>query len=158
MDTGILKLLSAKIASGGTANPQLARQFSQLYSYAIQRYIRGVKDNNLKEPSGSQLASVLVETEQQCLSKLLGGPQTSITRAVEAGDMAALQAEHDRLLGGANQPGALPSKFNFTYGSAQDKRRRPWPCRSRRRVKPPWGRSPPEAKPPEVKPPGETGA
>ena len=133
VDTGILKLLSAKIAVGGTAGPQ----FGQLYSYAIQRYIRGVKDNNLKEPSASQLASVLVETEQQCLSKLLSGPQTGVTRALEAGDMAALQAEHDKLLGGPNQKVAVPSKFNFTYGSAQDKRSTPCPCPSPRSVKPP---------------------
>lgn len=125
VDTGILKFLSARITSGGTANPQLARQFAQLYSYAIQRYIRGIKDNSLKELSASQLAAVLVETEQQCLSKLLSSPQTGITRAVEAGDMTALQAEHDRLLGSASQAGALPSKFNFTYGSAQEKRTAP---------------------------------
>jgi hypothetical protein len=125
VDTGILKLLSAKIVSGGAANRQLAVPFAQLYSYAIQRYLRGVKDNSLKELSSSHLASVLVETEQQCISKLLSGPQTAITRAVEAGDLNALQAEHDRLLGSANQAGALPSKFNFTYGSAQEKRSAP---------------------------------
>jgi hypothetical protein len=158
VDTGILKLLSAKIASGGPANLQLARQFSQLYSYAIQRYIRGLRDNNLRDLSESYLASVLVETEQQCLSKLLSGPQTGITRAVEAGDAAALQAEHDRLLGGANQAGALPSKFGFTYGAAQEKRSAPLAL-----PEPPQRRAamgtkapqtqPPESKPPETKPP-----
>jgi hypothetical protein len=125
VDTGILKLLTAKIVSGGPAAQPLARQFCQLYSYAIQRYLRGLRDNTLRELSGSYLASVLVETEQQCLSKLLTGPQTGITRAVEAGDLNALQAEHDRLLGGANQAGALPAKFNVSYGSAQDKRTAP---------------------------------
>jgi len=153
VDTGILKLLSAKIVSGGTANQQLARQFGQLYSYAIQRYIRSLKDNNLKDLSGSYLASVLVETEQQCLSKLLSGPQTSITRAVEAGDSNALQAEHDRLLGSANQAGALPSKFNFTYGSAQDKRSAPLALPEPPQRKAAVGTKLPEAKPPESKPP-----
>jgi hypothetical protein len=148
VDTGILKLLSAKIASGGTANQPLARQFAQLYSYAIQHYLRGVKDNNLKESSASQLASVLVETEQQCLGKLLSGPQTGITRALEAGDMTALQAEHDKLLGGPNQTGALPSKFNFTYGSAQDKRSAPLPL-----PEPSRHETAAETKPPEPKPP-----
>jgi hypothetical protein len=163
VDTGILKLLSARIGSGGAANPQLARQFCQLYSYALQRYIRDLRDNNLKDLSDSSLASVLVETEQQCLSKLLSGPQTGITRAVEAGDAAALQAEHDRLLGSANQAGTLPSKFSFTYGSAQEKRLAPLalPEPPQRRaavatkppeVKPPETK-PPEAKPPEPKPP-----
>ena len=163
VDTGILKLLSAKIISGGAANQQLARQFSQLYSYAIQRYIRSLKDNNLRELSGSYLASVLVEAEQQCLSKLLNAPQTSITRAVEAGDAGALQAEHDRLLGTANQAGALPSKFNFTYGSAPEKRSAPLalpePPQRKAAVgtKLPETKLPetklPEAKPPESKPP-----
>ncbi|MCX5645872.1 MAG: hypothetical protein NTZ17_14520 [Phycisphaerae bacterium] len=150
VDTGILKLLSAKIASGGTANQQLARQFGQLYSYAIQRYIRGVKDNNLKESSASQLASVLVETEQQCLSSLLSGPQTGVRRALEAGDMTALQAEHDKLLGGPNQTGALPSKFNFTYGSAQDKRTSPLPL-----PEPSQHKAAAETKPSEPKPPAK---
>ena len=59
---------------------------------------------------------MLLETEEQCLSKLLGGTQTGVRRALEAGDMNALQAEHDRLLGGASGQGALPAKFNFTYG------------------------------------------
>ena len=153
VDTGILKILSAKIVSGSAASQQLARQFGQLYSYAIQRYIRGLKDNNLKELSGSYLASVLVETEQQCLSKLLSGPQTSITRAVEAGDANALQAEHDRLLGSANQAGALPSKFNFTYGSAQDKRSAPLALPEPPQRRAAIGTEPPETKPPESKPP-----
>jgi len=125
VDTGILKLLAVRIAAGGTANQQLARQFAQLYSYAIQRYLWGMRNGNLRELSASHLASVLVETEQQCVGKLLGSQQTGITRAIEAGDLNALQTEHDKLLGGPNQAGALPSKFNFTYGSAQDKRTTP---------------------------------
>jgi hypothetical protein len=153
VDTGILKLLSAKIVAGGPASQQLAKQFSQLYSYAIQRYLRGLKDANLKELSGGYLAAVLVETEQQCLGKLLSAPQTSITRAVEAGDSNALQAEHDRLLGGANQAGALPSKFNFTYGAAQDKRLVPLALSEPPQRKAAVGTRPPEARPPEVKPP-----
>jgi hypothetical protein len=155
VDTGILKLLSAKIVSGGTAKQELAKQFGQLYSYAIQRYIRGMKDNNLKELSASQLAAVLVETEQQCLSKLLGGPQTGITRAMEAGDLSALQAEHDKLLGGQNQTGALPKNFNFTYGSPQDKRSAPLalPEPPQRKAVAETETKPPEAKPPAPKPP-----
>lgn len=121
VDTAILKLLSDKITAGSTPNPQLARQFAQLYSFAMQRYIKGVRANALREASRNYLASVLVTTEEQCLNKLLGAPQSTIRRAVEAGDMDGLQAEHDRLLGGANQAGALPSKFNFTYGSGNSR-------------------------------------
>jgi len=160
VDTGILKLLAAKIAAGGTANQQLAKQFAQLYSYAIQRYLRGVKSNNLRELSSSQLASVLLETEQQCLSKLLGGPQTSLSRAVEAGDLNTVQTEHDKLLGGPNQAGALPSKFNFTYGSAQEKRSAPLtlPEPLQRKAAAPAklaATKPPASKPPEAKPPAK---
>lgn len=122
VDTAILKLLSDKITSGGTANLQLSRQFAQLYSFAMQRYIKGVRANTLKESSRNYLASVLVGAEEQCLSKLLGAPQATIRRVVEAGDMDGLQAEHDRLLGGANQAGVLPSKYNFTYGSTGNTR------------------------------------
>lgn len=116
VDTAILKLLSNKITAGGASNQQIARQFAQLYSYAIQRYLRGMRDNALKGLSRNYLASVLIETEEQCLSKLLGGTQTGVRRALEAGDLNALQAEHDRLLGTATQQGALPAKFGFNYG------------------------------------------
>ncbi len=157
VDTGILKLLAAKIAAGGTANQQLARQFAQLYSYALQRYLRALRDNNLRELSGTSLASVLIETEQQCLGKLLGGPQTTIQRAVEAGDLNALQTEHDRLLGSANQAGVLSSKFNFTYGSAQEKRTAllalPEPPGRKPAAEVKLPAKPVEAKPPEPKPP-----
>jgi hypothetical protein len=148
VDTGILKFLSAKIGSGGPAGQQLAKQFSQLYSYAIQRYIRGMKDGSLQESTASQLAAVLVETEQQCLNKLLGGPQSGITRAVEAGDLNALQAEHDKLLGSSNQAGALPTKFSFTYGAPQDKRTAPLILPE------PQRKAGPETKPAETKPAG----
>ena len=118
VDTGILKLLSNKIAAGGASNEQLARQFAQLYSYAIQRYIRGTQSNAIKGLSRNYLAAVLLDTEEQCLSKLLGGTQTGIRRALEANDLNALQAEHDRLLGGAAGRGALAAKFSFTYGGS----------------------------------------
>jgi hypothetical protein len=121
-DAAILKVLSARIMAGGTANPQLARQFAQLYSFAIQRYIRGVQGNTLPNVSRNYLASVLVETEEQCLNKLLNAPQSGIRRAVEANDLNALQAEHDKLLGGQNQTGTLPSRLGFGYGSAGNSR------------------------------------
>jgi hypothetical protein len=117
VDTSILKLLSAKITAGGVSNAQLAKQFAQLYSYAIQRYIRGTQNNALSGLSRNYLAAVLLETEEQCLGKLLGGTQTGVRRALEAGDLKALQTEHDRLLGGAGGQGALPAKFGFTYGN-----------------------------------------
>ncbi len=117
VDTAILKLLSNKITTGGASNERIAKAFAQLYSYAIQRYIQGTQNNTFKGMSRNYLTSVLIETEEQCLSKLLGGTQTGIRRALEAGDLNALQAEHDRLLGGSSQPGVLPARFNFSYGT-----------------------------------------
>jgi hypothetical protein len=117
VDTTILKLLSGRLTAGGASNEQFARQFAQLYSYAIQRYIRGTQENALRGMSRNHLAAVLIDTEEQCISKLLGGTQTGIRRALEAGDMTALQTEHDRLLGGESQQGALPAKFSFNYGT-----------------------------------------
>lgn len=119
VDTTILKLLSGRITAGGASNEQFARQFAQLYSYAIQRYIRGTQENALRGMSRNHLAAVLIETEEQCIGKLLGGTQTGVRRALEAGDMTALQAEHDRLLGGESQQGALPAKFGFNYGNSR---------------------------------------
>ncbi|MEN6575873.1 MAG: hypothetical protein ABFD90_05970 [Phycisphaerales bacterium] len=117
VDTAILKVLSNKLAAGNASNEQIAKAFAQLYSYAIQRYIRGMQNNSLKGMSQSYLASVLIETEEQCLSKLLGGTQTGIRRALEAGDLNALQTEHDRLLGSSSQQGVLSAKFNISYGT-----------------------------------------
>ncbi|HNS20034.1 MAG TPA: hypothetical protein PKH24_06020 [Sedimentisphaerales bacterium] len=118
VDKTILRLLGNKIGSTGSSNEQAAKAFAQLYSYAIQRYIRGMQNNMLRGMSQNYLASVLIETEEQCLGKLLGGTQTGIRRALEGGDLNALQAEHDRLLGGSNQPGVLPTRLNFSYGAA----------------------------------------
>jgi hypothetical protein len=125
VDTSILRLLSNRITAAGASNQQLARQFAQLYSYAIQRYIRGARDNAFRGLSRNYLATVLIETEEQCLSKLLGGTQTGIRRALEAGDLNALQAEHDRLLGGPNQAGVLPGRFSFNYGDGTVNRTAP---------------------------------
>jgi len=116
VDAGLLKVMGSKIAAGASG-AQLARPFAQLYSFAIQRYIRGTQSNVLKGLSRNYLAAVLLETEEQCLGKLLGGTQTGIRRALEANDLNALQAEHDRLLGGPSGKGVLAVKFGFTYAN-----------------------------------------
>ena len=63
-----------------------------------------------------QLMSVLVETEEKCLRTLLGTRQSSIKRALEQGDVEALMAEHDGLLGDETTVGRLPEKLGFHYG------------------------------------------
>jgi len=114
LDGIILKLLSGKILSGGANQSAFAYRFAQLYSCAIQRYVNGKA--LLTDTQKRHLASVLVGTEESCIGKLLGAPQSSIKRAVERGDYSLLKAEHDKLLGTGAQPGLLASKIKFVYG------------------------------------------
>jgi hypothetical protein len=125
VDGAILKLLCDKLAAGDTADPQLAKRFAQLYSCAMQRYIKGQRLGVLPDAARDYLATVLVQTEQDCLGRLLGAPQATISRAVEADDLNALQLEHDRLFGAPGQPGALPDRLSFTYGAPGENRSTP---------------------------------
>jgi len=131
-DSAILKYLSSKIllpseSLGGTlptttsSRPAIARRFAQLYSYAIQRYVKG--DALLNDTQKSHLASVLVDTEDKCIGRLLGKPQLTIRRAVERKNIQAILAEHDRLLGTATTPGQLPTALKFDYSTTGSSRR-----------------------------------
>jgi hypothetical protein len=62
MDGAILRLLYQKISSGAVNKTAVARRFGQLYSYVIQRYVKGRDSLNAKQKH--QLASVLVEIEK----------------------------------------------------------------------------------------------
>ncbi len=125
-DGAILKYLSSKIPlpsqslvgplpAASSIKPAIARRFAQLYSYAIQKYLKG--GQSLTELQRNQLASVLVETEDKCIGLLLSKPQLTIRRAIERADMPAILAEHDRLLGSDTTPGELPATFKFDYGT-----------------------------------------
>ena len=105
LDADILRLLYQKIYSEGLSKsqpsagrykPAVARRFGQLYSYVIQRYVKG--RDVLNADQKQQLASVLVETEKSFISKLLGMPQSVIKGAVERDDYTRLLLEHNRLL------------------------------------------------------------
>ncbi|UCF16276.1 MAG: hypothetical protein JSW59_02225 [Phycisphaerales bacterium] len=132
-EIALLKLLESKItvaASGSSqsvSRPAVARRFAQLYSHVIQRYLKGpvVLDDTHK----NHLASVMVEVQEKCVSRLLGAPQTTFRRALERENMAAIADEHKALLGGDTTPGQLPSKLGFDYGtdSAGAKRTVPVP-------------------------------
>jgi len=132
IDITILKLLDSKIplpsGSPGTAPAEtssgkaaMARRFGQLYSYAIQRYTKG--QAVLNDTQKQQLVSILVETEEKCIGRLLGRPQTTIRRAIERENLPALLQEHDRLLGSETQTGELPLRLNFDYGTASGSKR-----------------------------------
>lgn len=125
LDGSILKLLDDNISSGNMNPIAVARRFAQLYSYAIQRYVKG--QYILSDTQKQQLASVLVETEIFCISKLLGMAQSVVKSAVEQDDYTALIQEHDRLLGSKTQPGQLPLKLDFDYGQKPNGDRRTAP-------------------------------
>ncbi|MHC4692214.1 MAG: hypothetical protein ACYS67_05685 [Planctomycetota bacterium] len=114
LDGIVLRLLYQKIFSGAVNKPAAARRFAQLYSYVIQRYVKGRDILNASQKH--QLASILVETEKSCVSRLLGKPQTVIKRSVERNDYTRLLLEHSRILGDETRSGELPVKLNFDYG------------------------------------------
>jgi hypothetical protein len=129
-DVTILKQLCERIAAGGSERAKLAKCFAQLYSYAIQRYIKGTRLGVLRDPSKDYLGSVLIEVNDKCLPKLLGTSSGMIRQAVEANDPSALEAlqnEHDRLLGSADKAGLLPAKYDFTYGAKGQNLQAPLP-------------------------------
>jgi hypothetical protein len=126
-DGAILKYLSSKIlltsqASGSTpqasaaSKAALARCFAQLYSYTIQRYVKGA--GILNDTQKSHLASVLADVEDKCIGTLLK-PQMTMRRALtlEQNSAQAVLAEHDRLLGSDATPGVLTQTLNFDYST-----------------------------------------
>lgn len=128
MDAAVLKSLCDRISlyeRAGTAlesqaqkKTQIARRFAQLYSYAMQRYIKGAEV--LGETQKHHLATVLVSTEKTCLIKLFGVPQSTIKTAVEKDNYSLLVSEHDSLFGDNNSAGRLAEKFKFSYGQKSD--------------------------------------
>jgi hypothetical protein len=117
-DSAILKYITSKISSGSTSpsKAELARCFAQLYSYAIQRYVKGAAI--LNNTQKSYLTTVLADTEDKCIGLLLNKPQMTIRRAIERNSLQAILAEHDRLLGSATTTGQLPQTLNFDYGTS----------------------------------------
>ncbi|MHC4699784.1 MAG: hypothetical protein ACYTFQ_04335, partial [Planctomycetota bacterium] len=121
-DIALLKLLESKLPLSSQAGPvptslgkpAVARRFAQLYSHAIQRYLKG--QDVLDDTQKGHLASVMVEVQEKCVSRLLGTPQTTFRRAIERASLSAISDEHDALLGGSATAGQLPSKLGFDYG------------------------------------------
>jgi hypothetical protein len=137
-DIILLKLLESKIPlssqSAGTfvpttssGKPAIARRFAQLYSYVIQRYIKG--DNILNETQKQYLASVIIEIEEQCITRLLGlsRSQGALRRAIERNNLAALSDEHNKLLGDETSSGQLPLKLEFDYSTTPNSPKRTAP-------------------------------
>lgn len=133
-DIIILKLLESKIPlPSGTsttstlAKPTIARRFAQLYSYVMQRYIKG--SNVLNTTQKQHLASVMIEIEDKCISRLLGLDRTAgtIKRNIERDNLIALSDEHNKLLGDDTSSGQLPSRLGFDYSTTPDGSKRSAP-------------------------------
>ncbi|MHC4206744.1 MAG: hypothetical protein ACYSTT_18985 [Planctomycetota bacterium] len=137
-DIIILKLLESKIplpSQGiGTPTPTtslnkpaIARSFAQLYSYVIQRYIKG--SNVLNDTQKQHLTSVIIEIEEKCVTRLLGlsRSQGTIRRTIERDNLTALSDEHNKLLGDETSTGQLPSKLGFDYSTTPDGTKRTAP-------------------------------
>ncbi len=118
LDGSILKLLYNKLTSEGASDPAIARRFGQLYSYLLQRYVKGREFLSVTEKS--YLTSALVEVEKLCISELLGIPQSVIKKAIESDSYMGLLEEHSRLLGDNQQAGQLGLKLGFDYGEGPD--------------------------------------
>ncbi len=112
LDTVILQSLYRKLAVTNPNKGMVAQRFGQLYSFVIQRYIKGAEQ--LNDEQKQKLISVIVGIEAQCISKLFG-PQATIKRAIEARNFEGLIQEHNLLLGDSNKQGKLGEKFNFKY-------------------------------------------
>lgn len=134
-DGTILKSLYGKIAATGSGDPALARRFGQLYSYAMQRYIKG--RDVLPEANKHYLTSVLVDVEDKCIGRLLRRPQSTIKKAVEQADYAAVQQEYDKLFGDGTRQGQLVEQLKFDYGTNPDGSKRIAPLTLPEPPKPP---------------------
>ena len=137
-DIILLKLLESKIPlpSQSTGVPTtttslskltIARRFAQLYSYVIQRYIKG--NNVLNDTQKQHLTSVIIEIEEKCVTRLLGLSRTpgTIRRIIERDDLIALSDEHNKLLGDESSTGQLPSKLGFDYSTTPNSPKRTAP-------------------------------
>ena len=126
LEATVLKMLYAKISSGGQNKSAAANRFGQLFSYAVQRYINGQDLGFLSDTQRHQLASVLVEIEKSCISNLLI-PQSVIKNAIEREDYMSLLLEHNRLLGDETKAGRLAASLNMDYGKNPDGSKRTAP-------------------------------
>ncbi len=112
LDTVILQNLYRKLTVTNPNKGTVAQRFGQLYSFVIQRYIKGAEQ--LDDEQKQRLISVIVEIEAKCISKLFV-PQATIKRAIETRDSESMMKEHNVLLGDSGQEGKLGAKFNFRY-------------------------------------------
>ncbi len=122
--SSIAKQLTKVFKMKPSKKAEMGKSFSQLYSYAIQRYIKGAYV--LTEKQKAELKTVLVETEKSCIGKILGLQQKRIQKWIEQDGLDKLTVEHDRLLGNSEKSGELVKMLRFSYGE-QGGEKREWP-------------------------------
>ncbi|MHC4271207.1 MAG: hypothetical protein ACYST2_02700 [Planctomycetota bacterium] len=116
LDATLLRSLYEKFSNtSGEEQKAFGRRFCILYSYVMQRYIKGV--DRLNETHKSYLASVMVDVERNCVSNIMGQPQITIKRAIEGDSILGLLQEHKRLLGDTTSEGELPKRLSINYSS-----------------------------------------
>jgi len=112
-DIKVLSGLCVQFNADGPNKTQCAQHFALLFSYAIQRYTKGQAQLTVRQKNN--LISIIVETEEKCITTLTNQPQSTLKRAIERDDMDALMAEHGRLLGSATEQGVLPNLLHFSH-------------------------------------------
>jgi hypothetical protein len=119
--------MDAPVSTTGISKSAIARRFAQLYSYVLQRYIKG--NNVLNANQKQRLASVIIEIEEKCITRLLGlsRSQGTLRRAIERENLVALSDEHNKLLGDETSTGQLPSKLGFDYSTTPNSPKRTAP-------------------------------
>ncbi len=118
IDTTVLQGLCDKIASSDPGKAEAAGRFCQLYAHVFQRYLQG--GDRLSDTQKTQLISVMVEIEKNCIPKLTGKPSFNIKKAIEASDDKALQQQYIDLFGQGTKAGKLFADINFDFGKAPD--------------------------------------
>ncbi len=125
LDNKVLEFLCDVIISQREGKADVCRRFAQLYSFAMQRYIKAMDEQTLLDDNQKQqLASMLVDVEQKCIVKLTGISQSTIKTAVEKDRSSALLDEHNSLFGNENSIGRLVQALDFDYGQNPDGNRR----------------------------------
>ncbi|MHC4220784.1 MAG: hypothetical protein ACYST9_00060 [Planctomycetota bacterium] len=125
LDVAVLKALFEQTGSSKPDGPAMGRRFGQLYSYVVQRYIKG--HDYLDDSAKQGLASVMVDIERTSISQMLGVSQSIIKKSIEKDAFEILQQEHDRLLGLPKKPGQLSTRLGFDYEKNADGSKRTAP-------------------------------
>ena len=118
VDIVILPALCTKMIAQNNQSGDFGRRFGQLFSYAIQRYVKG--KNFLNDEQNRRLASLLAESEARCISNILAQPQNTIRQAIAQKAYKTLERERSRLFGDETKAGELAVKFGFNYGTNPD--------------------------------------